>query len=149
MRVKKFMVISFTIVAFIAVMTIVFFGFKENKVETPIGKGGSYTIMSTVNLQGKEYKINVNDPVERDYENGQKLYKAADGTYIAWAAISYSEWETYNRDSNGDSYSTGIQKDYAYKWMVVSEDWDAHITSEISNKNSRFIQAETSLSDKK
>ena len=35
MRVKKFMVIGFTIVAFIAVMTIALFGFKENKVETP------------------------------------------------------------------------------------------------------------------
>lgn len=127
MRDKKFMVIRFTLVAFVAVIAIVLFGFKGNKVETPTKCNVITTpIMTTINIKGNEYKINENDPVDRDYENGQKLYKAEDGTYIGWVAVDYWEYESYGRDTNGDSYSTGTQMAYNYKWEVVSEDWDVH-----------------------
>ena len=116
------------VIAAIVIGTLYFFGYHENKVETPTKCNVITTpIMTTINLQGKEYKINENDPVDRDYENGQKLYKAEDGTYIGWIAVDCTEYESYGRDTNGDSYSTGTQIEYSYKWKVVSEDWNIHV----------------------
>lgn len=124
------------VIVAIVIGTLYFFGYHENKIETSTRCNVKITtpVMTTINLQGKEYKINENDPVERDYENGQKIYKAEDGTYIGWIAAGYTEYESYGRDTNGESYSTGTQREYLYKWMVVPENWDIHTITEAHSK---------------
>ena len=96
-------------------------------------KAHKYT--EIINIQGIKYTIEPINPVRRNYENGQKLYKAEDGTYIAYAVIAVHEYEASECDSNGNWYNAGTRTDYDYEWKIANESWNVNLIDATNNPN--------------
>lgn len=122
-KIIVFYVVAFTILTAIAAGIIGFFGFGDNT-------ACSYPERCRyiyVDIQGNHYTLNSGSLIENNSENGQGLYKAVDGTYIAWAVTRVNETHEYINDSNNNQYYAGVNTSYEHEWRVVDESWDVNV----------------------
>lgn len=128
-KIIVFYVVAFTILTAIAAGIIGLFGFGDNTAY----KYPERCHYMYIDLQGNHYTLNSDSFIKDNKENGQRLYKAVDGTYIARVATEAIEYHNYINDSNNNQYDAGVSIAYNYEWRVVDESWDVNVINLVEN----------------